>query len=67
MRPSLAKVEQKREREREREKQMSDSFDHLLQYARERDRMLSAYFVCSGFVYMIVVLAIAITLAFSFG
>jgi adenylate cyclase 5 len=46
---------------------MSDSFDHLLQYARERDRMLSAYFVCSGFVYMIVVLAIAITLAFSFG
>ncbi|XP_020289621.1 adenylate cyclase type 5 isoform X2 [Pseudomyrmex gracilis] len=32
-------------------------------YSRERDRMLSAYFVCSGFVYMIVVVAIAITLA----
>ncbi|XP_011330460.1 adenylate cyclase type 6 isoform X2 [Ooceraea biroi] len=36
-------------------------------YSRERDRMLSAYFVCSGFVYMIVVVAIAITLVFSFG
>ncbi|KAM0729253.1 Adenylate cyclase type 6 [Formica fusca] len=32
-------------------------------YSRERDRMLSAYFVCSGFVYMVVVVAIAITLA----
>ncbi|XP_072761762.1 adenylate cyclase type 5 isoform X3 [Anoplolepis gracilipes] len=31
-------------------------------YSRERDRMLSAYFVCSGFVYMVVVVAIAITL-----
>ncbi|XP_031369851.1 adenylate cyclase type 6 [Apis dorsata] len=31
-------------------------------YSRERDRMLSAYFVCSGFVYMVVVIAIAITL-----
>lgn len=32
-------------------------------YSRERDRMLSAYFVCSGFVYMVVVVAIAITLS----
>ncbi|KAI4496148.1 hypothetical protein M0802_008015, partial [Mischocyttarus mexicanus] len=32
-------------------------------YLRERDRMLSAYFVCSGFVYMVVVVAIAITLS----
>ncbi|CAL1678994.1 unnamed protein product [Lasius platythorax] len=32
-------------------------------YSRERDRMLSAYFMCSGFVYMVVVVAIAITLA----
>lgn len=32
-------------------------------YSRERDRMLSAYFVCSGFVYIIVVVAIAITLS----
>nr|XP_034190588.1 adenylate cyclase type 6 [Osmia lignaria] len=31
-------------------------------YSRERDRMLSAYFVCSGFVYTVVVIAIAITL-----
>ncbi|KAG7212622.1 hypothetical protein KM043_012911 [Ampulex compressa] len=31
-------------------------------YSRERDRMLSAYFVCSGFVYMVVVIAIAITI-----
>ncbi|XP_043523432.1 adenylate cyclase type 6 [Frieseomelitta varia] len=31
-------------------------------YSRERDRMLSAYFVCSGFVYVVVVIAIAITL-----
>lgn len=38
-------------------------FNNLLQYSRERDRMLSAYFVCSGFVYMVVVVAIAITLA----
>ncbi|XP_032667215.1 adenylate cyclase type 5 isoform X2 [Odontomachus brunneus] len=30
-------------------------------YSRERDRMLSAYFVCSGFVYMVVVVATAIT------
>ncbi|XP_014486082.1 PREDICTED: adenylate cyclase type 6-like [Dinoponera quadriceps] len=30
-------------------------------YSRERDRMLSAYFVCSGFVYMVVVVAMAIT------
>ncbi|XP_063987418.1 adenylate cyclase type 6 isoform X2 [Diachasmimorpha longicaudata] len=32
-------------------------------YSRERDRMLSAYFVCSGFVYIVVVVAIAITLS----
>ncbi|KAK0167200.1 hypothetical protein PV327_004629 [Microctonus hyperodae] len=32
-------------------------------YSRERDRMLSAYFVCSGFVYIIIVIAIAITLS----
>ncbi|XP_074096910.1 adenylate cyclase type 6 isoform X1 [Cotesia typhae] len=32
-------------------------------YSRERDRMLSAYFVCSGFVYVIVVVAIAISLS----
>ncbi|CAL7942136.1 unnamed protein product [Xylocopa violacea] len=31
-------------------------------YSRERDRMLSAYFVCSGFVYMVVVIAVAITM-----
>ncbi|XP_024943776.1 adenylate cyclase type 6 [Cephus cinctus] len=31
-------------------------------YSRERDRMLSAYFVCSGFVSVIIVIAIAITL-----
>ncbi|KAL2726708.1 adenylate cyclase type 6 [Vespula squamosa] len=36
---------------------------NMFQYSRERDRMLSAYFVCSAFVYMIVVLAIAITLS----
>ncbi|KAF7987644.1 hypothetical protein HCN44_003507 [Aphidius gifuensis] len=32
-------------------------------YSRERDRMLSAYFVCSGFVYIVVVVSIAITLS----
>ncbi|XP_046419665.1 adenylate cyclase type 6 [Neodiprion virginianus] len=31
-------------------------------YSRERDRMLSAYFLCSAFVYIIVVAAIAISL-----
>ncbi|XP_012270785.1 adenylate cyclase type 5 isoform X2 [Orussus abietinus] len=31
-------------------------------YSCERDRMLSAYFVCSGFVYIVVIVAIAITL-----
>lgn len=36
---------------------------NLFQYSRERDRMLSAYFVCSGFVYVIVVVAIAISLS----
>lgn len=36
-------------------------FNNLLQYLRERDRMLSAYFVCSGFVYMVVVVATVIT------
>ncbi|EFN75364.1 Adenylate cyclase type 5, partial [Harpegnathos saltator] len=30
-------------------------------YSRERDRMLSAYFVCSGFVYVVVVAAMAIS------
>ncbi|XP_034941184.1 adenylate cyclase type 6 [Chelonus insularis] len=32
-------------------------------YSKERDRMLSAYFVCSGFVYVIIIIAIAITLS----